>query len=421
MTSDSDPHRDSTGAAPRSWDWVSHRNFSATPFYKEAWKILKQDWLVIVWKLGADFVARALLMVIGLMVLTLFIIETQLYVAAGGHPILWIDHIIGIIRTPNFFAGFVGTLCFAALLATALQALVVGGIWGLIDVGLRGESIDRWSTFWHHAVARFPEVLALYLLRFAVGVITLFLGVAVFLVIYDSYLSGALQAAPRWVVVVASAGSLTCLMGWAGLTRLALEAIGAPLVIDDVELGEAILRGGAFVLDNFWSLYRLLIFALGVLLVPLGIYWVAIMLNNLTLLVPELSALGSILQLLGQILVTVALSVVGIFFYGALFAFYHRDDAAVANERDASRSDEKAQPGPFRRGATLSDFLPERSPYRFDVDDILPAQSSLRSDASERSTDPESDGDTPALKNSPQNPSKDDGADDQDGEEDSEK
>lgn len=375
MTSPKEQPRDSRHAPGRSWSWVSHKTFSATPFYRKAWQILKQDWLVFVWKLLADVAARATMLGIGLLLMSLVIIDFQFFLTAGHSPLGWPDHLLSIFRSPLFIAGAVGALFFGALLATAAQALIIGGIWGLLDVGLRGDTVQRWSTFWQHALRRFPDVLALYLLRFAAGVVTSFLGAALVLITYDAASSGALSAAPQGWVVFAFAGSLTCLLAWSGLTRLALEVIGAPLVIDDVDLGEAILRGCAFVIDHFWSLYRLLIFALAVLLVPLGIYWVLIMVNNLTLFVPELATFGSILQLLGQLLLTVSITVIGIFFYGALFAFYHRDDEAVAIEQERRDRELASTTGPFRRDASLQDFLPHESPHRFDIDAVLPSDS----------------------------------------------
>lgn len=362
----------------RSWNWVSNKTFAATPFYRRAWQILKQDWLVFVWKLVVDFVARSSTVVVGLLVISLFALDLQWYTAAGGTPFGWLDRVVLILRSPMFLTGLVGALFFTALLTTAGQALVVGGIWGLVDVGLGEREIRRWSTFWRQALGRFPDVFALYLVRFAVGVVNILLAIALGLAFYHATTVGTLPRAPQWLWVLLIAGSSTVVLAWIGLTRLALEVTGAPLVIDGVDLGEALLRGGAFALDNFWSLYRLIIFAAGVLLVPLGIYWAAIMVNNLTALVPALAAVGSVIQLGGQAFLTLSVTVVWIFFHGALFAFYHRDDRAVAREGDdapyPSVDDADPQPPPagiFRRGVTLDEFIPDAAPYRFSIDAVL--------------------------------------------------
>ncbi len=370
MTSSQDEN--SADDSWRSYNWVSSKSFAATPFYMRAWEILKQDWLVFVWKLVADFLQRAFTFVFGLLLVALVAIHLQLYLADGGTPFGWVDHLILTLQSPTFIAGIFGAVFFVTLLGTALQALIVGGIWGLIDVGLRREPIQRWTTFWSQAIARFPQVLALYLLRFAFGVINTFLAAGLLLTFYHAATVGRLAAATQWQLVLLLSGSVTFLVAWTGLSRLVLEAASAPLIVDDVDLGESILRGAYFVLDNFWSLYRLIIFALGVLLIPLGIYWAAIMFDNLMLLMPALAPLGTFVQLIGQLFLSVSVTVVGIFFYGALFAFYHHDDQAYARDQ-ADSDDENAEDlGIFRQGTSLDDFLPDNSPHRFDIADVLP-------------------------------------------------
>ncbi len=383
-----------TSHPPRSWKWVSYKTFSALPFYRRAWEILKKDWLVFVWKLIVDFIGRFATAAVAILIVALFVVDFQFFVA--DHFILdWFGHAAGILKSPGFIAGTLGALFFASLVATALEALVVGGIWGILAKGLRDQPVRLLADFMVESINRFPEVLGLFLLKFAVGLITAFLGLAILLGFGQGLFAGTLTDVPGFALTLVLAISVTFYMAWAALSRLVVEAMGAPLILDDVDLGEAILRGAHFALDNFWSLYRLLIFALAIFLAPLGIYFVLIMANNFALFyAPALSPLTSLLRFGGEILLWTSVSVITVFFYGALFAFYHCDDEEYERQPpettdgdDPPAGDAPDGDSPFREGATLDDFIPDEAPNRFHIDDIL--QNRDDSHATEPKPEPE--------------------------------
>lgn len=374
-----DPDPQSSGPhPPRSWQWVTHKTFAALPFYRRAWQILKRDWLVFLWKLIVDVIGRIATAGVALLIVGLFVVDFQLFTASQS-PFAWVGRVIDILRSPDFIAGTVGLFFFATLITTALEALVVGGIWGILDRGLRNRPIDMISTFFGEAIDRFPEAMLLFLLKFAVRMVNVALCLTLVMVFYHGFDTGVLAEMSRVGLTAAIAVALTFFFSWSILTRIVVETIAPPLMIDDVDFGEAILRGAHFALDNFWSLYRLVIFALGVFLIPLGIYFVAIMTNNLLMLAPSLAPLGTVVQLTGELVFWTSITVVGVFFYGALFAFYYCDDDEYEQNPptvdpfsdDEDDPDDSPDDGPFREGTDLDDFIPDEAPNRFPIDDVL--------------------------------------------------
>lgn len=373
-------------ASYRSWNWVKKKTFNPVPFYKRSWEILRRDPLVFLWKLIADLISRSGTFAVFTFVLSLLIFDFQLFLEEGNPWHAWIDRFADLSVSPYFIAGFAGTVFFTTLLGTTLQAFVVGGIWGLLAAGLRGEPIHRGSTFLAHTWRHFPNVLALFLIRLAVRTVTICLGIAILFAIFHGYTQGSLSNLSTFLQSFVIAGSLAFFIGWFAITRLTLEVIGAPLIIDKMSLGEAILEGAAFVVENFWAMYRLLIFSLGLLLIPLFGYWLLLMLNNLTLIWPILLPLGAVLRLGAEIFLWVSISVLGVLFYGAIFAFYRRDDASI--EADAvneaasfSEGSEKSiraagregqASGSFDRPLSLDELLPEDSPNRFTYKTLFP-------------------------------------------------
>ena len=313
----------------RTYDWVSNKTFAALPFYRAGWKILKRDWLVFVWKLIADAIARFSSLFLGVFVFVLLAVDFGLFIGADNPPLLWIERLGELVRSTGFIAGVFGSFFVLGLLVTAIQALVVGGIWGLLRDGLHDEEVHMGATFLRRGVELFPDVLSLFLVRYAARIVVVMLGAALAAATFNAITTGALADLAGWQITLFFAAAVTSYLFWAALVRLAFEVAGAPLILDDTDLGEAILRAANFTLDNFWSIYRLLIWALGILLVPLGIYFVFIMINNLALIWPVLEPIGAMLRLAGEAILFVATTIVIVLFYGALFAFYHHDDTRV--------------------------------------------------------------------------------------------
>lgn len=350
----------------RSYSWVNRDSFAAIPFYKRGFEILKRDPLILVWKLIADAVSRFAPPMVGLLIVALFLVDFQFFVDAGYHPLDWFERASALLRSPEFIVASVGLYFLTALLTTVITALIVAGIWGLLADGLRGKPICLWSTFSDRALVWFPDVLSLYLIRFAAGAVNALLGIALLIGCYRAFAYGVFADAPGWQTTLLVAGGIAFYIAWSGLTRLAVTVAGASLVIDDVDVGESLYRAGVFALDNFWSLYRLLIFAVGLLLVPLGLYWLFIMIGNFSVVWPAFSPVASMLRFVGELILFVGITAVGIAFYGALFAFYHCDDdnRPVGAESTGSDSEDG---GPKQRtlfGVELADEKFQPDPIR---------------------------------------------------------
>lgn len=374
----------------RSWTWTREQPFKALSFYRRGWEILRQDWLVFLWKVLADLVGRGAFLLLGMVLLTLFLVDFELFTAAGYPFWTWPAHLLPILSSPAFIAGLVGAVFFSALAGIATDALVTGGIWGLLARGLSGQPIERGKTFTAALLERFPEVLSLFLLKSAVQLVSGCLGMALAIAFIQAGTTGALMRMNPAALTLLMAGSLTIYIAWMALTRLTLEAIGVPLILDEVPLGEAILRGASFVVDNFVAVYRLLIFYLGLLFIPLTVYWLLLMTQNLLLFVPELAILGTLVRGVGEIFLWLSLSVLGVVFHGALFAFYHCDDSQVSigalPGEPAGAEEEKPL---FHRGTTLQELLPEESPFRFSFEEALPDVAAEPEDKPELARDDE--------------------------------
>lgn len=387
-----DPRQTVKDASVRSWEWVKRKTFNPLPFYRRAWEILKLDPWVFAWKMLADLLGRAANLALLAVVASLVALDLQRFAAGGGALSQWLDRFGAIASSPAFIAGLTGAIFCVAILGAALEALVTGGIWGMLATGLRDEPIEKLRTFGRVALRRFPDVFALFLLRFAVRLVTICIAAAVAIGLANAFASPEFAALGTFGKALIVALPVSFIISWFALTRLVLEVIGAPMIIDDLGLGEAVLEAAAFVLENFWAMYRLFIYALGLLLVPLGLYWVVLMVQNFALTWPALAAPLALLRFAGEVLMWASISVLGVLFYGAVFAFYRKDDQFVEEEERRSGAHAAvggmqvpngSTPPTFHEGVTLAELLPEDAPHRFAIDELLPDEPSPAPDATE--------------------------------------
>ncbi|RVU48832.1 hypothetical protein EA187_05230 [Lujinxingia sediminis] len=387
-----DPRQTVKDASARSWEWVKRKTFNPLPFYRRAWEILKHDPWVFAWKMLADLLGRAANVALLAVVAMVVALDLQHFAAGGGALSQWLTRFATIASSPAFIAGLTGAIFCVAIIGAALEALVTGGIWGMLAAGLRDEPIEKLRTFGRVALRRFPDVFALFLLRFAVRLVTICIAAAVAIGLANAFSSTEFAALGTIGKALIVALPISFMISWFALTRLVLEVIGAPMIIDDLGLGEAVLEAAAFVLENFWAMYRLFIYALGLLLVPLGLYWIVLMVQNFAITWPALTAPLALLRFAGEVLMWASISVLGVLFYGAVFAFYRKDDQFVEDEE--RRSGASPTPGTpqspnspteptFREGVTLAELLPDDAPHRFAIDDLLPAEPSTLPDGAE--------------------------------------
>ncbi|TXD37751.1 hypothetical protein FRC98_08675 [Lujinxingia vulgaris] len=413
-----DPRQTVKDASARSWEWVKRKTFNPLPFYRRAWEILKHDPWVFLWKMLADLLGRTANLALLAVAAAIVALDLQHFAASGGALTQWLDRFTAIASSPAFIAGLTGAIFCVALIGAALEALVTGGIWGMLAAGLRDEPIEKLRTFGRVALRRFPDVFALFLLRFAVRLVTICIAAAVAIGLANAFASPEFAGLGTFGKALTVALPLSFIVSWFALTRLVLEVIGAPMIIDDLSLGEAVLEAAAFVLDNFWPMYRLFIYALGLLLVPLGLYWVVLMAQNFAITWPALAAPLALLRFAGEVLMWASISVLGVLFYGAVFAFYRKDDRFVEEEErrsgaHAAVSNPDPQRNPteptFHEGVTLADLLPQEAPHRFAIDDLLPPDEAPPSPAQDHD-DNDSRADEPSASLSSGQPSAEDDA-----------
>ncbi|RAL23686.1 hypothetical protein DL240_05875 [Lujinxingia litoralis] len=372
-----DPRQTVKAASARSWNWVKDKTFNPLPFYRRSWELLRQDPWVFAWKMLADLLGRAASLALMGVLIAIVSLDLQHFSALGGTFNAWLARLSHVATSPSFLAGLTGAIFCVSLISSAIHALVTGGIWGLLAAGLRDDPIETLRTFWRAALLRFPDVFALFLLRFSVRLVTFCLALAAAVALIRAGQSPDFVALSPLTRALLITLPLSFLISWFALTRLVLEVIGAPMFIDNLGLGEAVLEGASFVLENFWAMYRLFIYALGLLLVPLGMYWIVLMIQNLGLAWPALTPALALLRFAGELLMWAAISALGVLFYGAVFAFYRKDDASVEEEARLSGahptlSASNDGPGPFVQGVGLSGLLPDDSPHRFPLDELLP-------------------------------------------------
>jgi hypothetical protein len=382
----------SAGPAEAQHEDPSDDTFEPKAYFWGAWHLIKQDLFIFAWKLLADgaraVVSIATLLAIGVV---LFVSLTGAMATQAG-PFVGLERFVADLATPQFVIGAAGLLFCAWLIGLTLDVLALSGIWGTFAQGARGRPIRRFRTFFANLTTRFPAVLSLRITTLAAQGIVGLLGLMVLVGIWGATTGdGTFADSSVWVRALLWATPLTLMAGFAALVRLTMEVAAAPLIMERRSLGDAIATAAELVTRRFAQVYRLVIVAAGLLLVPLFFYWGVLIFQNLTLDMPELAPLTGMLRLVGEVVLFVTTGAIAVAFYGALFVYYAVEMGMIdeipgeKEKKDKATSPSFAGRGPraeqprgprtgpvrFDKHTTIEELLPVEYPNIMTVDEVL--------------------------------------------------
>lgn len=377
---------------PDSNETSRRESFDGKPYFWAAWDVLKQDVFLIVFKFAADLLRGAT--VLGAVAFLAAILAFQFGGAleADAGPVAGLTALAERLASPAAIIGTVGLLFCAGLVALMIEVLVLSGVWNAFARGACGENVRPLRTFFSGLSRHFPGVLGLRVCTIAAQITVGLLAVTVLVSIHSATTgAGAFADTSVWMRGFLWAAPLTLTGALALLVRLTMEVAAAPLVLARKPLGASILEAAGLVTRRFVPIYRLLIVAATLMLVPLVLYWGLAMLQNVGLVIPQLAPLLGLLRLAGDVMLYVSAGLVALLFYGALFFFYARhrglidelpggrgdsEEGESAGHRLAHlkrSTDAAAQRGRgLEPGASLEDLLPEEYANIIALDDVLP-------------------------------------------------
>ncbi len=409
--------------------------FDPKAYYYAAWHIVKNDISLLVWKLAADFVRTVVTLGTLAFLMVVLAVQFRSVLDDAPDPIVAVDNFAASLATPGFLIGAAGVVFCAWLLSLMVEVLALSGVWGALAEGARGRRIRPFRTFFANLTSHFPGVLALRITTMAAHLAMVLLGASLVIAIATMTGSASMADASVWLKGVLWAAPLTLLAGLVALIRLTMEIAAAPLIIEGRTLGDSILQGAVLVTRKFAQIYRLLLVAATLLLIPLFFYWGVLIFSNLTMNTPQLAPLVAIMRLAGEAFLFASAGVLAVAFYGALFVYYaHQmgmidklpgddDDANDTgndddNARQPDRSAAAGRPahlgggggmpqGPedsrieFDEETSLEELLPDEYPNIIPLKDVLGGSKAdeARTDENARTDDGEpadDSGDEPA-------------------------
>jgi hypothetical protein len=301
--------------------------------YREAWRLLKNDLLVFLFKLASDL-GRAALWFASVSLIGLSVVIAIRGSIDASMPQL-VAQLARHLSRPAFLIGVGGLLAATWALSLCVDSLALSGIWGVFEQRVRGDAhsnesfggrlIAGISDLLRNTTRHFPRVLGLQIIGLAAQTIVALLGAMTLAgVLLATTRNGAFADASVWTRALLWALPCTMLGAFGLLVRLCVELAAAPLIIDGHSPGRAIFEAAKVVTRRFVELYRLLLFAATLLLLPLSLYWVVFIVQSL---VAELPAMGPALvlfRLAADLALFVSSGIIAVLFKGALFVYYHR-------------------------------------------------------------------------------------------------
>ncbi len=270
-------------------------------------------------------------------------------------------------------SGLTGLVVTLWLVGAAVESVVAGGLFASLRRGVEEDSRTGTRGLLECVREGFPRVFLLRITEGAAELCLVLLGVSVSIAIavpFASYGGLATWSSASKAAMIA-VPTFIFMSLWL-LARLTFQIAAAPLFLDDTTVGTAIADGARFLLARLAGIYKILVFAATLLLVPLFAYWGWAMLESLWGIQTVLSPLFSAGRLVGQLVVYTATSLVAVLFYGALFAFYAVETGAkiVESTAPADRPRSPERPDVYDETTRIGDLLPERSDRIVDVDEL---------------------------------------------------
>jgi hypothetical protein len=137
------------------------------------------------------------------------------------------------------------------------------------------------------------------------------------------------------------------------------------MFLEGVGLGEGIVRAALVVARAPLLVYRLFVLAAGILIVPLLVYWAAIMFQNVAISVPELSGIATSARLVAELVLVCGVAAFAVMLHATFFAYY----AWTVGGLEASVLAAGEGSGPPPR--SLEEFVPASYEHVAPIDEVL--------------------------------------------------
>ncbi len=283
----------------------------------------------------------------------------------------FMEPVVRLASNPAVFLSVAGVLYFSWLLGFAIQS----GVWAVVfdylgeQLGQQPTKLEplrafqRFSRSWGRAAIQ--RLYTFFMDACLVGIwATTIMGTTwVTRSIERSSGSEVVLPALIWAVVLTFTATFTILI------RLATLLTAAAWFTGRNSFGQALQKSFEVALRYPIQLYRLFILALSILLVPLFVYWCAVMVQNVTIEIPELAPIGSLIRLAGEAILVVGTAAFVLIFQVMMFAFYSVARGLTEDIKDftfSARLVEQDETPP-----SLEELLPEDYNNVVDVKEIM--------------------------------------------------
>ncbi len=327
----------------------------ARDYFWSAWELFRRDPFVLALRIGVDLVRWGLYLVGVTWIGALLASQWSALRATGMSSPAILQHFVRDVRSPEFIVGGTVLMGTLGLTSLALDALVSAGIWHTIASGVRDEPVEWLRTSLRGAARGFPDVALLRLLssvaQWTVAILGLTLAVGLVAGFRQSFGTDSLG-----LQVIALAVPLFLYAIFAALVRLTFEVASAPMFVAGRSAGEAVGEAANFAIHHFGPLYRLVVFALGLFLIPLVGYWAVLMGQNLLGGSTRLALVFGGLRVVAELALALSTGFFSILFYGALFTYYAHSTGRLERlpRRWTDRSSERNEPSSRQRTSSSS-------------------------------------------------------------------
>lgn len=357
-------------------------NAEAKPrdYFELSLRVLLRDPLLAVWQVVADIVSYLL------RPLALFWVATVLLIGfrTGGLRTLSLGGLAGAIDRMDpivAIGGLVGLAAAFWLVGLTFEALFSGGIFATLERGLADDEVGGLRLFLERVGVGFPRVAVLEIFAGIAELTVMLLGATVVVALVHLFGPGGLSTAGLLTQTLALAVPSFLFFTLAILVRLTFQVATAPLFVDGNTVGEAIAEGARFLVERFAGIYRLIVFAAGLMLVPLFAYWGIVIVAAVIGPDTPFEPLFNAARIAGQVVIYTSFSVIAVLFHGALFAYYGAESGTlgIPNELASGKDDEggaeddgpeERRAGRYDESTRLDELLPERTDRLLDFDDI---------------------------------------------------
>ena len=304
-------------------------DYQASDYFKLAWSMICRDPWLVGWRLLADLVSAAARPATLLWLVLITGGWTAQRISGGASEFEAARAMLERMTQPGFVLAAVGLLLVATLFGFLTDALVSGGIWSTLADLTDGDDVRPVSGFFKKLPGAFPRAAGLRAVAAVGEWIVVLLGGMVTVTLLGMYnLPSGLADASLIVQAVALSVPVFFFFVLAALVRFAFMTAAAPLFIDDLSVGASIAAGARFVLEHLSGVYRLFVFAAGLLLIPLFGLWGIATIQAFAGSTASTAIFP--LRMVAQVIVYLTVSLLTVYFEAALFAFYARVEGRAA-------------------------------------------------------------------------------------------